>query len=261
MPRRAVRQDSRPASAHRPVISDIHGNLPPSRPSWRPCSGRCDAGLVPGRHRRLRGPPERVRRRRARPLRAGAGRQPRPGGVRRGVDASRFSHDAGRAIRWTREVLRPDCERWLASLTPAAERGQIGLYHGSPRDPVWEYVLDAATAEAAMRAVDEAAGALRPHARARSRRCSTGAAVGRPGDPRPRGDARRDAPRAAQPRLGRPAPRRRPAGVVPAAGCCDDEAGPRARFLREPYDIGRTQREIALAGLPQHLADRLSFGM
>ena len=61
-------------------------------------------------------------------------------------DASRFSHDAGRAIRWTREVLRPDCERWLAGLTPALDRQQIGLYHGSPRDPVWEYVLDAATA-------------------------------------------------------------------------------------------------------------------
>ena len=43
--------------------------------------------------------------------------------------------------------------------------------------------------------------------------------------------------------------------------CRDDGLATRARFLREPYDVGRTQREIALAGLPQHLADRLSFGM
>ena len=30
---------------------------------------------------------------------------------------------------------------WLAALAPTGERDGAELFHGSPRDPVWEYVL------------------------------------------------------------------------------------------------------------------------
>src|SRR6202008_2124441 len=66
----------------------------------------------------------------------------------------RSPHAAGRPIRWTREVLRPDCERWLSGLSPSLVQDKVGMYHGSPRDPVWEYVLDATTPEAGIRAAD-----------------------------------------------------------------------------------------------------------
>jgi diadenosine tetraphosphatase ApaH/serine/threonine PP2A family protein phosphatase len=37
---------------------------------------------------------------------------------------------------------------WLAQRQPRLEQAGITLAHGSPRDPIWEYVLDAATAAA-----------------------------------------------------------------------------------------------------------------
>ena len=55
-------------------------------------------------------------------------------------------------MRWTREVLEPCVEAWLASLEPAAVVGRVGLYHGSPRDPIWEYILDPEAARAALQA-------------------------------------------------------------------------------------------------------------
>ncbi len=58
-----------------------------------------------------------------------------------------FSRGASLAAGWTREVMRPDNLSWLAELRPLALEGSIGLYHASPRDPVWEYVLSALLAE------------------------------------------------------------------------------------------------------------------
>ena len=52
-----------------------------------------------------------------RPLRRRAGRQPRPGGDRPRRPRDVLG-DAGRAIRWTREVLDADAEVWLGSLAP-----------------------------------------------------------------------------------------------------------------------------------------------
>jgi diadenosine tetraphosphatase ApaH/serine/threonine PP2A family protein phosphatase len=57
-----------------------------------------------------------------------------------------FSSDARTAAEWTMEVLSAaDLER-LRSLEPKGERQTVELYHGSIRDPVWEYVIDDRTA-------------------------------------------------------------------------------------------------------------------
>lgn len=58
-----------------------------------------------------------------------------------------FSRGAGLAVQWTQEVIAAEHRDFLAGLVPAGVEGSIGLYHASPRDPVWEYVLSALLAE------------------------------------------------------------------------------------------------------------------
>ncbi len=55
-----------------------------------------------------------------------------------------FNPEAAAASRWTTKELTPDSRAFLSSLEPAAKLEGFELYHGSPRDPVWEYVLDEA---------------------------------------------------------------------------------------------------------------------
>src|SRR5438105_2628870 len=60
-----------------------------------------------------------------------------------------FSHDAAVAARWSREQLDDRSRAWLSNLEPAARVEGLELYHASPRDPLWEYLLSAARALAA----------------------------------------------------------------------------------------------------------------
>jgi predicted phosphodiesterase len=57
------------------------------------------------------------------------------------LDDSSFSPAAAAAVRWTRETARPETMDFLLGLEPAEEGHEVALYHASPRDPVWEYVL------------------------------------------------------------------------------------------------------------------------
>jgi predicted phosphodiesterase len=57
-----------------------------------------------------------------------------------------FSSDARAAAEWTMAVLQAEDLERLRSLEPTGERGGVELYHGSIRDPVWEYVIDDRTA-------------------------------------------------------------------------------------------------------------------
>jgi predicted phosphodiesterase len=52
-----------------------------------------------------------------------------------------FSSSAAAAARWTQDTISPESLAFLRSLDPADPDREVGLYHGSPRDPVWEYVL------------------------------------------------------------------------------------------------------------------------
>ncbi|MHB8532821.1 MAG: metallophosphoesterase family protein, partial [Solirubrobacteraceae bacterium] len=63
-----------------------------------------------------------------------------------------FSRGAGLAAEWTREVIDPENLEFLRTLTPQGEEGPVGLYHASPRDPVWEYVLSALLADLCLEA-------------------------------------------------------------------------------------------------------------
>lgn len=62
------------------------------------------------------------------------------------VDQQTFNHEAGLAISWTKRVLNADSKEYLLSLPEKLIIGEVTLVHGSPRNPVWDYVMDALTA-------------------------------------------------------------------------------------------------------------------
>ncbi len=58
------------------------------------------------------------------------------------LDIRTFNSDARKAVTWTAETLRPDNIDYLAALPTTFVLGPYTLAHGSPREPVWEYILD-----------------------------------------------------------------------------------------------------------------------
>jgi diadenosine tetraphosphatase ApaH/serine/threonine PP2A family protein phosphatase len=58
------------------------------------------------------------------------------------LDDRDFNVVARTASRWTSIQLRPDQKNLLRSLPSRTETDGFTLAHGSPRDPVWEYVID-----------------------------------------------------------------------------------------------------------------------
>ncbi len=58
-----------------------------------------------------------------------------------------FNGDARRSLMWTEKVLTADNMNFLRSLPQSTKvRGEVTMAHGSPRDPLWEYVLNTLTA-------------------------------------------------------------------------------------------------------------------
>ena len=57
------------------------------------------------------------------------------------LDVASFSPAAAAAVRWTQDSAQAKTLEFLRGLEPADESREVALYHASPRDPVWEYVL------------------------------------------------------------------------------------------------------------------------
>ena len=57
------------------------------------------------------------------------------------IDTEVFSASAAEAVEWTRENCDQETIEFLKSLKPENTEQDAGLYHASPRDPIWEYVL------------------------------------------------------------------------------------------------------------------------
>ena len=58
-----------------------------------------------------------------------------------------FNGEARRSLVWHEKVLAPDNADFLKSLPENAKvRRDVTLAHGSPRDPVWEYIINTLTA-------------------------------------------------------------------------------------------------------------------
>ena len=176
-------------------------------------------------------------------------------GVLGTLELDDFAGDAAVAARWTRTVLDAEAHAYLSALGPGAIAHGVGLYHGSPRDPIWEYVL---SWEAARDAIhdsgtevtlvghshvplaipdgEQRAGGHAPGGTeidlAGERWLLNPGSVGQPRD-----------------------------GDRDAAWLLLDLGARRAEFRRTPYDVGRAQDAIRAAGLPDALAERLAHGV
>jgi predicted phosphodiesterase len=167
-----------------------------------------------------------------------------------------FSRGAALAARWTQEVLAPDAMAFLSGLASQGEAGPVGLYHGSPRDPVWEYVVSALLAELCFD-VQRQRVALVGHSHVA---LSFVRADGRPatGERRRIGDVQEieegewllNPGSVGQPRDGDPR----------AAWLLLDTERWRAEWRRTPYDVAGAAASIRAARLPESLAERLEYG-
>jgi predicted phosphodiesterase len=171
------------------------------------------------------------------------------------LDIDQFTAEAGVAARWTRSVLTEEELQFLASLSAQGERACISLYHGSIRDPVWEYVLTADVAIASLEAQPtDLALVGHSHVQLALALGDDGLEGGKaePGQEVTLGGKQLLNPGS----VGQPRDRDPQAAWL----LLDTEAG-LARFMRSEYPIERAQSEIRAAGLPTRLADRLSRGL
>jgi len=176
--------------------------------------------------------------------------------VRGTIDLAEFGGEAAVAAGWTRDVLEPQAEELLERLEPEGAAHGVALYHGSARDPIWEYVLSDEAALATL----ELAGSqlvLVGHSHVALRVVQSGdeldGGVAPAGTEVEVGDVRAllNPGSVGQPRDGDPR----------AAYLFLDLNARRASFRRVEYDVERTQREMRDAGLPELLAARLELGL
>jgi predicted phosphodiesterase len=176
--------------------------------------------------------------------------------VRGTIDLEEFGGEAAVAARWTREVLAPEAQQLLDGLEPTGSAHGVALYHGSARDPVWEYVLSDEGALATLDLADSPL-VLVGHSHVALQVVQSGDEL-TGGVAKGGADLELDGVRAllnpgsvGQPRDGDPR----------AAYLLLDLDARRAQFRRVEYDVKLTQREMRDAGLPEMLAGRLELGL
>ncbi len=172
---------------------------------------------MPGRPRRLRSTTERMLRRARR-----AGRR-----LPRGQPRSRSARDrsTSRSSRATPAGPRPGHARcWSrsgrSSSTAWSREGSthgVALYHGSARDPIWEYVLSDDVALATLELTDSPL-VLVGHSHVALQVVQSGDELDRRRSAGRNGARARRCAGAAQPRLGRTTARRRPSSRLPPVG-------------------------------------------
>ncbi len=176
------------------------------------------------------------------------------------LDVASFSEAAAAAVRWTRDNIAERTLEFLRELEPSGEQRGIGLYHASPRDPVWEYVLAPEQADAGMDANPSRIGLVgHSHVALFFTRPEGGDAEdtrgAQVGDGTlldlTRGSWLLNPGSAGQPRDGDPR----------AAWLEVDTEAETACFHRVPYDVERAAAPIVAAGLPARLAERLFGGL
>lgn len=172
------------------------------------------------------------------------------------IDTNDFNHDAAAAAHWTAKQLSPSDREYLESLPLTIEHGDFTLAHGSPSDPIWEYIFSTGIARenldhfktryclvghthvpAIFR--DEngvcSASELAPDIKlvlGKDRLIINPGGVGQPRDGDPR-----------------------------ASYAIYDSETKTVRLFRVSYDIKATQKKMAENGLPPFLISRLSSGI
>jgi diadenosine tetraphosphatase ApaH/serine/threonine PP2A family protein phosphatase len=172
------------------------------------------------------------------------------------LDEATFSPAAAAAARWTRKTLAPSARAYMEGLSPADESQPIGLYHASPRDPVWEYVLSPLLADACMDEMEPRIGAVgHSHVALSFHRDGHAATAGS------QTEAGEDADLSAGDWIINPGAVGQPRDGDPrAAWLLLDMDNWTASWRRVKYDIEVAAEAIRDAGLPPALADRLYYG-
>lgn len=173
------------------------------------------------------------------------------------IDTSDFNPAAAAASHWTTQQLTPEDIQYLESLPLVTERGDFTLVHGSPRDPIWEYLLSTTDARESF-AYFQSQFCLVGHSHvplvfeyaetgacflsefqadtvltlAKSRLIINPGGVGQPRDGDPR-----------------------------ASYAIYDSEAKSVSHYRVPYDIGATQTKMMECRLPVRLVMRLSYGV
>jgi diadenosine tetraphosphatase ApaH/serine/threonine PP2A family protein phosphatase len=62
------------------------------------------------------------------------------------IDVDTFNLEARQSLDWVKNRVSDDNMEYIQRLPEMTEVGQVTLVHGSPRNPIWEYILDPRTA-------------------------------------------------------------------------------------------------------------------
>ena len=167
-----------------------------------------------------------------------------------------FNPDARAAMEWTRGRFNNASRDWLTALPVRHTEGQFGLVHGSPREPLWEYIVSVPVARANLAALttdfglyghthlpmvyaehDGGVEQIEPAAGSSfsligRRALINPGSVGQPRD-----------------------------GIVTASYLVLDTDAGQCTWRRTPYDIAAVQDAMRAAGLPSRLVERLSYGL
>ncbi len=177
-------------------------------------------------------------------------------GVRGDLPLEQFSRGAALAARWTQETITPDTLAFLEALVPVNLDEKVGLYHASPRDPIWEYVLSALQADLCLDVQDQRVCLIgHSHVALSFSRFPGEGATGqtRSADEEldlTEGEWLVNPGSVGQPRDGDPR----------AAWLELDLDGWTAIYRRVEYDIEGAAAAIRAAHLPDSLAERLAYG-
>ena len=172
------------------------------------------------------------------------------------IPISDFSTSAAAAARWTQETISDETMTYLKGLKPKDTEREPALYHASPRDPVWEYVLSTWQADECFDLMDARVAAVgHSHVALWFRREDEGKVAGSTADAGTELDLSGgrwllNPGGVGQPRDGDPR----------AAWLLLDTSTWTAEWRRVEYPIDEAARAIEDAGLPRVLAERLYSG-
>jgi len=175
------------------------------------------------------------------------------------VDVAYFNPDARAAIEWTRGVIDDNSRAYVATLPEVRRDGEVTAVHGSPRDPVWEYIASPGIARENFGAFETRLCLFGHTHLPVVYRELEGSIETMPGYPGPA--TMLDGGRS----LINPGSVGQPRDGIPDAAYALLELGDGAgsdsvEFRRVPYEVGRTQQLMRERKLPARLVERLSYG-
>lgn len=172
------------------------------------------------------------------------------------LDLSEFNHEARLAVSWAQDTCTPETLAYLDTLPPRHEEEQVTLAHGSPRHPVWEYLVDVYAAQENFQHFTT------PYC-----------LVGHSHVPLMFVETEPDLPLLLSPEYGSPLALKAARMIInPGSVGQPRDSDPRAayglldldkmlwEFHRVPYPVKNTQEKMRQAGLPHPLIQRLEYG-